>query len=151
MDGACVTEPLVTRDRLEHSVVLGKALEVVTYEVPVTCGDRTSVLTKPHLRVEFAALAEIGHLVYVCTASRIGFGRHLTAIGKQRHPDHIRWHYPRGAINKGVNKPVIDLFGAKPALHEDIAKDHEPRNVMGPTGFVDLVNRPGQTVRFDIA
>ena len=77
-----------------------------------------------------AAFAMVAHAVDIRATAGIGLGGQHSAIGIQRHTNHVGHHDPLGCVDETIPHPLSELLGVGTGDEGKVAEHHESFNVM---------------------
>ena len=82
---------------------------------------------------------EVGTLARLTGITPSGDGMlHITAVGVQRHADHVGQHHPLGPVHEPLPHPVGQGERVHPGQQGEVAEHHEARDVVGPPVGLDV-------------
>ena len=117
---------------------------MANHEVPKQAVEGAAVRADLLLHLVATALAVVRHAVDVGSRGRIGLGGE-GGIGSQRHPMHIGKLHPLVGIDKARPEPVGELNGTNAEHQAEIAKHHQPLDVVSIAGFLNPTHRIADT------
>ncbi|MFM9137890.1 MAG: cryptochrome/photolyase family protein, partial [Actinomycetota bacterium] len=120
------------------SRILHEAIRVPQQEIPIQRRERACVVTHPLLAVVFAVAAVVAHATDVCTSRGVRLGRHLSAVGVQRHADHVGHHHPLSRVDERIPHPARELLRVHSCDQGEVAEHHESRNVVHPAARLQV-------------
>jgi hypothetical protein len=131
-----------------YVVRIAQPLGVLANEVPIKIIEWAGIRTGFLVGIEPAAAAVIAHLANICARGGVWFGRHVAAIGIQRHANHIGRHHPIVCVDVHLIEPAQCLLRINPGDQHEVTQHHQPLDVVIPPKFEVLRDHMMQAIHW---
>ena len=121
------------------------------HEVPVQHGDRTRQRAGALRGIVAAACAVVAHAFHVLTRGRVRLAGEPPAIGVERHAGGVRPLDPVHGIDVGSEVPVADRLRTQFREEREVARDHQPLDVVRVAMGKRLADRLAHAVHAGLA
>ena len=110
--------------------VFNEGFLVAHHEIPIQHRERAGIVTRSPFAVVCTAFAVVAHAVDIGATAGIGLGGQHSAIGIERHANHVGHHDPLGCVHETIPHPLSELLGVGTGDEGKVAEHHESFNVM---------------------
>jgi hypothetical protein len=115
-------------------------------EIPIQCGERTSICSNGAIRTILTTTAVVRHPIDIPTGSDVRLRCNHPTIGVLTHPESVRYLHPFNGIYVDREIPSMDLLGFDSEQETVEPCDHESLNVVGVAESEGLADDLGEAV-----
>ena len=100
------------------------------HEIPIQHREWAGIVTRALFAVVRTAFAMVAHAIDIRTTAGIRLGGQHSAIGIERHTNHVGHHDPLGCVDETIPHPLGELLGVGTGDEGKVAEHHQSFDVM---------------------